>query len=144
MGKIVYPIFVIGIICIYIKRSKVKTLGEFVFGLAFLFFGLTILKSNAEAMDLSNNDTVKEFFASRNDGGIGTKLLFLLVGGVLTFCVQSSAAIVAFTQLLCTSGVLQIDQGIALVLGENIGTTITSNISAMKASARHGALHWHT
>lgn len=135
MGKIVYPIFVIGIICIYMKRSKVKTLGEFVFGLAFLFFGLTILKSNAEAMDLSNNDTVKEFFASRNDGGVGTKLLFLLVGGVLTFCVQSSAAIVAFTQLLCASGVLQIDQGIALVLGENIGTTITSNISAMKASA---------
>ena len=62
-------------------------------------------------------------------------MLFLLVGGVLTFCVQSSAAIVAFTQLLCASGVLQIDQGIALVLGENIGTTITSNISAMKASA---------
>ena len=135
MGKIVYPIFVIGIICIYMKRSKVKTLGEFVFGLAFLFFGLTILKSNAEAMDLSHNETVKEFFASRNDGGVGTKLLFLLVGGVLTFCVQSSAAIVAFTQLLCASGVLQIDQGIALVLGENIGTTITSNISAMKASA---------
>ena len=57
MGKIVYPIFVIGIICIYMKRSKIKTLGDFVFGLAFLFFGLTILKSNAEAMDLGNNET---------------------------------------------------------------------------------------
>jgi len=135
MGKIVYPIFVIGIICIYMKRSKIKTLGEFVFGLAFLFFGLTILKSNAEAMDLGNNETVINFFKSKNDGGFGSMMLFLLVGGVLTFCVQSSAAIVAFTQLLCASGVLQIDQGIALVLGENIGTTITSNISAMKASA---------
>ncbi|MBR4441575.1 MAG: Na/Pi cotransporter family protein [Bacteroidales bacterium] len=135
MGKIVYPIFVIGIICIYMKRSKIKTLGDFVFGLAFLFFGLTILKSNAEAMDLGNNETVINFFKSKNDGGFGSMMLFLLVGGVLTFCVQSSAAIVAFTQLLCASGVLQIDQGIALVLGENIGTTITSNISAMKASA---------
>lgn len=141
MGKIVYPIFVIGIVCIYMKRSKARTLGEFVFGLAFLFFGLTILKSNAEAMDLGHNDTVINFFKTTN-GHWYSGLLFLLVGGILTFCVQSSAAIVAFTQLLCASGVLQIDQGIALVLGENIGTTLTSNISAMKAStsARRAAL----
>ena len=141
MGKIVYPIFVIGIICIYMKRSKARTLGEFVFGLAFLFFGLTILKSNAESMDLGHNQTVIDFFKTTN-GHWYSGILFLLVGGLLTFCVQSSAAIVAFTQLLCASGVLQIDQGIALVLGENIGTTLTSNISAMKAStsARRAAL----
>ena len=141
MGKIVYPIFVIGIVCIYMKRSKARTLGEFVFGLAFLFFGLTILKSNAESMDLGHNQTVIDFFKTTN-GHWYSGLLFLLVGGILTFCVQSSAAIVAFTQLLCASGVLQIDQGIALVLGENIGTTLTSNISAMKAStsARRAAL----
>ncbi|MCQ2973810.1 MAG: Na/Pi cotransporter family protein [Bacteroidales bacterium] len=136
MSKVVYPMFVIGIVAIYVKKSNVKTLGDFIFGLAFLFFGLVSLKSNAETMDLSHNESVKNFFASTSNMGFATTILYLVIGGILTFMVQSSAAIVAFTQLLCLNGVLPIEQGIALVLGENIGTTITSNISALKAGCQ--------
>jgi phosphate:Na+ symporter len=93
-------------------------------------------------MDLSHNQTIIDFFASTGGYGIWSTLLFLLLGGILTMCVQSSAAIMAITLILCSSGVLPIYQGIALVMGENIGTTVTSNLAALSAStqARRAAL----
>ena len=93
-------------------------------------------------MDLPHNEAVMSFFVSCRDLGFFSYIVFLLLGGILTMCVQSSVAIMAITMILCSTGVADIYQGIALVLGENIGTTITSNIVAMNAnpSARRAAL----
>jgi phosphate:Na+ symporter len=142
MSSVVWPFFGLGIILSYTKRNSTKSIGEFVFGFAFMFLGLTTLRENAVAMDLSHNQAVVDFFASCGGWGIWTTLLFLLLGSILTMCVQSSAAIMAITLLLCSSGVLPIYQGIALVMGENIGTTVTSNLAALSAStqARRAAL----
>jgi len=142
MSSFVWPFFGLGIILSYVRKNSVKSFGEFVFGFAFMFLGLTTLRENAVAMDLSHNQAVIDFFASTGGWGIFSTLLFLLLGGILTMCVQSSAAIMAITLILCSSGVLPIYQGIALVMGENIGTTVTSNLAALSAStqARRAAL----
>ena len=142
MSSFVWPFFALGIILSYVRKNSVKSFGEFVFGFAFMFLGLTTLRENAVAMDLSHNQAVIDFFSACGNWGIFSTLLFLLLGSFLTMCVQSSAAIMAITLLLCSSGVLPIYQGIALVMGENIGTTVTSNLAALSAStqARRAAL----
>ena len=142
MSSFVWPFFGLGIALSYMRKNSVRSFGEFVFGFAFMFLGLTTLRENAVAMDLSHNETIVNFFASMGGWGIFSTLLFLLLGGILTMCVQSSAAIMAITLILCSSGVLPIYQGIALVMGENIGTTVTSNLAALSAStqARRAAL----
>lgn len=136
MGDIVFPCFILGIILIYSKSSGKKNGGEFVFGLCFLFLGLATLRSNAADMDLGHNQAVLDFFEKTGGWGFGSTLLFLFLGGVLTMCVQSSAAVMAITMILCSSGALPIYQGIALVMGENIGTTVTSNIAAMTGNSQ--------
>ncbi|MCQ2263483.1 MAG: Na/Pi cotransporter family protein [Bacteroidales bacterium] len=142
MKAVVFPLFALGIALSYFKKSSTKSFGEFLFGFSFLFLGLVTLRENATAMQLDQNPTVISFFTACREFGFITYILFLLLGGILTLCVQSSAAIMAITMILCSTGVADIYQGIALVLGENIGTTITSNIVAMKAStqARRAAL----
>ncbi|MBQ9668995.1 MAG: Na/Pi cotransporter family protein [Prevotella sp.] len=131
----VYPMFFLGIILIYMKKHRI--IGDFLFGVAFLFLGLGTLKATgSEAVMGEYADAVHNFFDNFNDANIWTSLLFLLMGTVLTLCVQSSAAIMAITMTLCSTGVLHIDQGIMLVLGENIGTTITSNIVALSANVQ--------
>jgi phosphate:Na+ symporter len=93
-------------------------------------------------MDLAHNQTVLAFFSSFDANSFFTTITFLLIGSILTMCVQSSAAIMAITMILCSTGVLPIYQGIALVMGENIGTTVTSNVAALTANtqARRAAL----
>lgn len=142
MSSVVWPFFALGIILTYMKKNSTKSFGEFIFGFSFMFLGLCTLRENAVAMDLSHNESIINFFASCGGWGIWTTLLFLVLGSVLTMCVQSSAAIMAITLILCSSGVLPIYQGIALVMGENIGTTVTSNLAALSAStqARRAAL----
>ena len=142
MSSFVWPFFGLGIALSYVRKNGVRSFGEFVFGFAFMFLGLTTLRENAVAMDLSHNEAIINFFAATGGWGIFSTLLFLLLGGILTMCVQSSAAIMAITLILCSSGVLPIYQGIALVMGENIGTTVTSNLAALSAStqARRAAL----
>lgn len=137
---IVWPALFIAIILSYSKTHK--SLGEFLFGISFMFLGLGTLKANAVDMDLGHNEAVLSFFESTGGWGYGTYLLFLLIGGILTMCVQSSAAVMAITMILCSSGALGIYPGIALVMGENIGTTVTSNLAAMSANpqARRAAL----
>ncbi|MBO6143869.1 MAG: Na/Pi cotransporter family protein [Prevotella sp.] len=130
----VYPAFFIAIILIYRKSNRV--VGDFLFGIAFMFLGLGTLRQTGINMNLGENDTVLAFFSSFNPDSFTTTLLFLLIGGVLTMCVQSSAAVMAITMILCSSGALPIYQGIALVMGENIGTTITSNIVAYSAGTQ--------
>ena len=136
----VYPGFFLGIILIYLKKHRY--VGDFLFGLAFLLLGLTTLKATGTAMDLGHNQAVTAFFQSFDPNSFLTTIIFLLLGGVMTFCVQSSAAVMAITMLLCSTGAMPIYQGIALVLGENIGTTVTSNLAAMSANtqARRAAL----
>ena len=140
MRSVVYTAIVISIILIYSKKNI--NLGEFIMGLALMLLGLTTLKTNAVEMHLDQNPVIQNFFASISGWGYGSYLLFLLIGGLLTCAVQSSAAIMAITMTLCSTGVLDIYMGIALVMGENIGTTVTSNIVAMSAStqARRAAM----
>ncbi len=128
-----------GIILSYMK--KYKNMGEFLFGTAFLFLGLVTLRKTGMAMELDKNPAMLDFFQSFDPQSVWTIVVFLLIGTVLTLCVQSSAAIMAITMTLCSTGVLPIELGIILVLGENIGTTITSNIAALGAnvSARRTA-----
>ena len=135
-----YAGFFLGIILIYMKSHRY--IGDFLFGLGLLLLGLTTLRVTGTEMDLGHNETVLNFFASFDPNSFLTTLLFLLLGGILTFCVQSSAAVMAITMILCSSGALPIYQGIALVMGENIGTTVTSNLAAMSANtqARRAAL----
>lgn len=130
----VWPVFIIGIILIYRKRRS--TVGEFLFGLAFMFLGLGTLRATGVQMNLGENEAVLGFFSSFDPDSIWTTLLFLFIGSVLTMCVQSSAAVMAITMILCSSGALPIYQGIALVMGENIGTTVTSNLAALTASTQ--------
>ena len=136
----VYPAFFLAIILIYYKRKRY--IGDFLFGIAFMFLGLGTLRQTGIDMHLGENQAVLDFFSSFDPNSFFTTLTFLLLGGVLTFCVQSSAAVMAITMILGSSGVLPIYQGIALVMGENIGTTVTSNLAAMTANtqARRAAL----
>ncbi len=130
--ELVFPAFIIAMFLIY--RKKHRIVGDFIFGIAFLFLGLGTLRQTGVDMNLGENEAVLRFFASFDPNSFSTTLLFLLMGGVLTMCVQSSAAVMAITMILCSSGALPIYQGIALVMGENIGTTVTSNLAALTAS----------
>jgi phosphate:Na+ symporter len=137
---IVFPAFLIGMVLIYKKRHRVA--GDLLFGLAFLFWSLVMLSSVGRDMDLAHNADVVSFFASFDTGSYLTVLAFLAAGTIITCVVQSSAAVMAITILLCSTGVLPIYMGIALVMGENIGTTATANLAALGAGteARRAAL----
>ena len=136
----VWPAFFIAIILIY--RKKRKIIGDFIFGISFMFLGLGTLRQTGIDMDLAHNQPVLDFFASFDPHSFQTTITFLLIGSILTMCVQSSAAVMAITMILCSTGVLPIYQGIALVMGENIGTTVTSNVAALTANtqARRAAM----
>ena len=136
----VWPAFFIAIILIYSKKRKI--IGDFIFGISFMFLGLGTLRQTGIDMDLAHNQPVLDFFASFDPHSFQTTITFLLIGSVLTMCVQSSAAVMAITMILCSTGVLPVYQGIALVMGENIGTTVTSNVAALTANtqARRAAM----
>ena len=136
----VWPAFFIAIILIYSKKRKI--IGDFIFGISFMFLGLGTLRQTGIDMDLAHNQPVLDFFASFDPHSFQTTITFLLIGSILTMCVQSSAAFMAITMILCSTGVLPIYQGIALVMGENIGTTVTSNVAALTANtqARRAAM----
>ena len=140
LTSIVYPFFLIGVILIYRKRHR--NVGDFLFGTAFLFLALVMLSGAGKAMDLEHNGDVISFFASFDTSSHLTILAFLAIGTLITCIVQSSAAVMAITILLCSTGVLPIHLGIALVMGENIGTTATANLVALGANtqARRAAL----
>ena len=134
LTSVVYPAFFIGIILIYSKKKRY--IGDFLFGIAFLFFSLVLLSAAGKALDLEHNSAVINFFSSFDTGSHLTILIFLAIGTLITCIVQSSAAVMAITILLCSTGVLPIYLGIALVLGENIGTTATANLAALGANAQ--------
>lgn len=142
LSKLSWLLFACAIPFIFSSKGSRKSFGEFLFGFAFMFLGLITLRMHASDMNLQDNMAVVNFFRVTGDWGFLSVLLYVVIGGLLTLCVQSSAAIMAITMILCSTGVLPIYQGIALVMGENIGTTLTSNIAAMSAntSARRAAL----
>ncbi len=140
LTNVVFPAFLVGILLIYHKRHRYK--GDFLFGIAFMFFSLVLLSNAGKELDLEHNEAVMSFFSSFDTSSHFTILIFLAIGTVITCIVQSSAAVMAITILLCSTGVLPIYLGIALVMGENIGTTATANLAALGANneARRAAL----
>ena len=140
LTNFVFPAFLVGMILIHKKKHRL--FGDFLFGIAFMFFSLVMLSSAGKELDLEHNESVVAFFASFDTGSYWTILAFLAIGTVITCIVQSSAAVMAITILLCSTGVLPIYLGIALVMGENIGTTATANLAALGANtpARRAAL----
>ena len=140
LTNVVFPAFLVGILLIYHKRHRY--IGDFLFGIAFMFFSLVLLSSAGKELDLEHNQAVMQFFASFDTSSHLTILAFLAIGTLITCIVQSSAAVMAITILLCSTGVLPIYLGIALVMGENIGTTATANLAALGANteARRAAL----
>ena len=131
---VVFPAFFIGIILIYNKKRRY--IGDFLFGIAFLFFALVLLSSGGKDLDLEHNPAAIQFFSSFDTSSHFTILIFLLIGTIITCIVQSSAAVMAITILLCSTGVLPVYLGVALVMGENIGTTATANLAALGANTQ--------
>ena len=140
LTNVVFPAFFVGMVLIYKKRHRY--VGDFLFGVAFMFLSLVMLSTAGKAMRLEQNEAVVNFFASFDTDNYLTILAFLAVGTLITCIVQSSAAVMALTILLCSTGVLPIYLGIALVMGENIGTTATANLAALGSGkeARRAAL----
>ena len=134
------PLLAFGIPLLFSQKSNRKSIGEFIFGFSFLFMGLSYLKNNAP--DLSQNPEMLAFVQDYTDMGYISVLLFVLIGTVLTMIVQASAATMAITLIMCANGWISFELGAALVLGENIGTTITANLAALTGNtqARRAAL----
>ncbi|MEE1000781.1 MAG: Na/Pi symporter, partial [Bacteroidales bacterium] len=112
-----------------------KSVGEFLIGFALLFMGLEALKGGVPDFTLPQYSGVLEFIASMSGYGYLSILLFVLIGTILTVVVQSSSAMMAITLVMCAKGLIGFEVAAALVLGENIGTTITANMAAMMANA---------
>ena len=140
LTMIVFPAFFIGLVLIYQKQRRY--IGDFLFGIAFMFLSLVMLSTTGKEMDLGHNQAVVDFFSSFDVNSYLTIIAFLAIGTLITCIVQSSAAVMAITILLCSTGVLPIYLGIALVMGENIGTTATANLAALGSGtqARRAAL----
>lgn len=140
LTNVVFPAFFVGIILIYYRSQRF--VGDFLFGIAFMFLSLVMLSSAGRDLDLAHNEAAMNFFSSFDTQSHLSILIFLAIGTLITCIVQSSAAVMAITILLCSTGVLPIHLGIALVMGENIGTTATANLAALGAGtdARRAAL----
>ena len=128
------PLLFVGLPLLFSKKSNHKSMGEFIFGFSFLFMGLSYLKANAP--DLSQNPDMLAFVQNYTDMGFISILLFVLIGTVLTMIVQASAATMAITLIMCANGWISFELGAALVLGENIGTTITANLAALTGNTQ--------
>ena len=128
------PLLAIGIPLLFYEKSSRKSLGEFIFGFSFLFMGLQNLKANAP--DLSANPDMLAFVQNYTDMGFLSIILFLFIGAILTMIVQASAATMAITLIMCANGWIDYELGVALVLGENIGTTITANLAALTGNTQ--------
>lgn len=134
------PLLAFGIPLLFSGKSSRKSVGEFIFGFSFLFMGLQALKANAP--DLGANPEMLAFVQNYADMGFFSIILFLFIGAILTMIVQASAATIAITLIMCANGWIDYQLGVALVLGENIGTTITANLAALTGNtqARRAAL----
>ena len=134
MASLAIQLLAIALPLIFSGKSNRKSIGEFIFGFSFLFMGLSYLKANAP--DLNANPEMLAFVQNYTDMGFFSILLFLFIGTILTMIVQASAATMAITLIMCANGWISLELGAALVLGENIGTTITANLAALTANTQ--------
>ena len=134
MSAFALPLMAFALPLIFSNKSNRKSIGEFIFGFSFLFMGLSFLKNNAP--DLNANPDMLAFVQNYTDMGFFSVLLFLFIGTILTMIVQASAATMAITLIMCANGWISLELGAALVLGENIGTTITANLAALTANSQ--------
>ena len=134
------PLIGIGFAFMMLKSQKRKNIGEMIIGFAMLFLGLSFLKDSVP--DLSSNPEAIAFIQKWTDWGFFSVLIFVLVGTVMTIVLQSSSATVALTLVMASQGWIPFEMAAAMVLGENIGTTITANIAASvgNISAKRAAL----
>lgn len=114
------------------KNSFKKSWGEFIIGFAILFIGLQFLKESVP--DIRSNPAALEFLSNYTNMGMVSVLIFVFIGTVLTVAIQSSSATMALTLVLCYNGLIPFEMAAAMVLGENIGTTVTANIAASVAN----------
>lgn len=142
IASLALPLIAFGIPLMFSKQSKRKSIGEFIFGFAFLFMGLSFLQK--AATDLNIGEMVALMLSKVADGGFLTILLFVLVGALVTMLVQASAATMAITLMLFDMNIpgFGLEQAAALAMGQNIGTTITALMASMTAGtqARRAAL----
>ena len=134
MAAMSLPLLAVGVPLLFSGKSNRKSIGEFIFGFSFLFMGLSLLKANAP--DLGRNPEMLSFVQNYTDMGFASVVLFVLIGTVLTMIVQASAATMAITLIMCANGWISFELGAALVLGENIGTTITANLAALTGNTQ--------
>lgn len=136
------PMMGIGFVLFSAKKTSLKNIGQFLIGFAIMYVGLTFMKDFSHDLLGAHQDGMFSFFAKINGFGFWSVLLFLLAGAVLTIVLQASSATMAITMLLAASGLIDFKLAVAMVLGENIGTTITANIAASVAntSAKRAAM----
>ena len=134
------PLMAIAIPLVFSSKNRRKSIGEFIMGFALLFMGLDLLKNNMP--DLQSNPEILAFLSNYTGLGFGSVLIFLGIGSLITIIVQSSSATMTITMIMCAKGWIPFELGAAMVLGENIGTTVTANIAAIPAniSAKRAAL----
>lgn len=132
ISAFVLPLIAIATILLFTKKSKTKSLGEFLMGFSFLFMGLDMISSYVP--DLQNNPEMFAVLKDYASMGFGSVCIFALVGLVLTMIIQSSAATFAITLIMCSKGWIDFDLACALVLGSNIGTTITPILASMSGN----------
>ena len=134
------PLIAFGFAFMMCKAKKKKSIGELIIGFSLLFLGLSFLKDSVP--DLRSTPEVLEFLQQWTNFGFGSIIIFVGIGTILTIVLQSSSATMALTLVMCNNGWIPFEMGAAMVLGENIGTTITANIAASVAnvSARRAAM----
>ena len=132
MSAIALPLVGLGFGLTFTKKERTKEVGTFIIGFALIFIGLQFLK---EAMpDIKNNPGILSFLSKYTDLGYLSILLFLFIGTILTLVIQSSSATMALTLIMCAQGWIPFEMAAAMVLGENVGTTITANLAALVAN----------
>ena len=134
ISLIALPLIGLALPLIFSSKSKNKSWGEFVVGFAFLFMGLAFLKDSVP--DLQSNPEMLSFLQRYTEMGYGSVLLFFLIGSIVTVIVQSSSATIAITLVMCSQGWISYEIACAMVLGENLGTTITANVAALSANVQ--------
>ena len=128
------PLMAFGFLMNSSKKQTMKNMGQFLIGFSIMYVGLTFMKDYSNAILGAYEPQMMSFFASINDFGFGSVLLFLFAGAILTIVLQASSATMAITMLLAATGLIDFKLAVAMVLGENIGTTITANIAAAVAN----------
>jgi len=126
------PIIAFGFPMLFSSKSTIKSWGEVLIGFALLFMGLEFLKDSVP--DLQSNPEVLEFLSQYTDKGLLSTLIFIGVGTIITIVVQSSSAAMALTLVMCYQGWIPFQLAAAMIMGENIGTTITANLAALVAN----------